>query len=544
MKASDLLVKCLENEGVQYIFGLPGEETLDVLDSLRNSKIRFIPVRHEQGAAFMADVYGRLTGKAGVCLATLGPGAANLVTGVADAYLDRAPLVAITGQAGLDRMHKESHQYIDVVGMFASITKWNARVGKAGLIPEIVRKAFKIAQTEKPGATHIEIPEDVAGEQAEGAPFPAIPVRRPSPERATLKQAAQMIDESQRPIILSGNGVIRGRASAALRVFSEKSGIPVAHSFMGKGVVPWDSELSLLTIGLQAQDYVSFGFDQADLIIAVGYDIVEYDPKFWNPGGDKRIIHIDFTPSEIDQHYQASLEIVADIRETLECLAQEVRYKKERKDLKTLRSYILNELMEHARDEGFPMKPQRILHDVREFMGDQDILVSDVGAHKIWIARMYPVSEPNTCIISNGFAAMGIALPGAIAAKLVHPERKVLAVCGDGGFLMNAQELETACRLNLPVVTLIFRDDGYGLVQWKQLKRFQRETAVGFGNPDFVRFAESFGAKGYRVEKPSELIPILREAFNQSKPAVIDLPVDYRENLKLSERMGKIICPI
>ena len=544
MKASDLLVRCLENEGVEYVFGLPGEETLDILDSLISSRIKFVSTRHEQGAAFMADVYGRLTGRAGVCLSTLGPGAANLVTGIADAYLDRAPLVAITGQAGMDRIHKESHQYIDVVGMFRSITKWNARVEKAGLIPEIVRKAFKIAQTEKPGACHIELPEDIAGEEVTGKPFPVVPVRRPSPDREALKAAARLIEESEWPILLAGNGVIRGIASGELRIFSEKTGIPVAHTFMGKGVVPWDSELSLLTIGLQAHDYVSFGFDKADLIIAVGYDIVEYDPKYWNPAGDKRIIHIDFTPSEIDSHYKTEVEIVADIRETLELLGPEVRHRKERPDSKTLRSYILNELMEHAHDSGFPMKPQRILHDVRSFMGEQDLLISDVGAHKIWIARMYPVSQPNTCIISNGFAAMGIALPGAIAAKLIYPERRVLAVCGDGGFLMNAQELETACRLKTPIVALIFRDEGYGLVQWKQIKKFGREAGVTFGNPDFVRFADSFGAKGYRVEKASQLIPILEQAFRQKKPAVIDVPVDYSENLKLSERLGQIICPI
>lgn len=544
MKASDLLVQCLENEGVEYVFGLPGEETLDVLDSLHTSRIKFISVRHEQGAAFMADVYGRLTGRAGVCLSTLGPGAANLVTGIADAYLDRAPLVAITGQVGLDRTHKESHQYIDVVGMFRSITKWNTRVEKAVLIPEIVRKAFKVAQTEKPGACHIELPEDVAGEETQGEPFPVIPVRRPSPDREALKAAAKLIGESEWPIILAGNGVIRGKAAGELRVFSQKTGMPVANTFMGKGVVPWDSELSLLTIGLQAHDYVSFGFDKADLIIAVGYDIVEYDPKFWNPGGDKKIIHIDFTPSEIDRHYKTAVEIVADIRETLELLGKEIRQPKERTESRTLRSTIMNEFMEHAHDPGFPMKPQRILHDVHSYMGPRDLVISDVGAHKIWIARMYPVSQPNTCVISNGFAAMGIALPGAIAAKLVHPDRRVLAICGDGGFLMNAQELETACRLNVPFVTLIFRDDGYGLVEWKQIKKFGRKTGVDFGNPDFVKFAESFGAKGYRVGKASQLIPTLEQAFKQKKPAVIDLPVDYRENLKLTERLGQIICPI
>jgi len=544
MKASDLLIRCLENEGVRYIFGVPGEEILDILDSLLGSEITFIPTRHEQGAAFMADAYGRLTGKAGVCLATLGPGATNLVTGIADANLDRAPLVAITGQAGRDRVHKESHQYIDIVENFRPITKWNTRIETAAIIPEVVRKAFKLAQVEKPGACHLELPEDVAGEPVEGVPLWPERPRRPSPDRPSLKAAAELIEEASYPLIFAGNGVIRGKASKELREFSARLGIPVANTFMAKGCVPADHELALMTCGLQARDYVSCGFDRADLIIAVGYDLVEYAPKFWNPDRKKKIIHIDFTPAEVDSYYQPTVEIVADVRESLELLNEQVRVTKDITYTRTLRAWILGELQENALAETYPLKPQRILHDLRAVMGALDILVSDVGAHKLWIARLYPAYEPNTVIISNGYAAMGIALPGAIAAKLIYPDRRVVAVSGDGGFLMNCQELETACRLGLQVVNVIFRDDGYGSIRWKQMNRFGRESGVAFGNPDFVKLAEAFGAKGYRVQAASELLPILQEAFQHQGPSVVDVPVDYTENVKLTERMGHLVCPM
>jgi acetolactate synthase-1/2/3 large subunit len=428
--------------------------------------------------------------------------------------------------------------------MFRAITKWNARIERPSIIPEVVRKAFKIAQTEKPGACHLELPEDVAAEEVEGSPLPSIRTRRPSPDRESLRTAARLIEEARNVIILAGNGVIRGKAYPELLRFSQQTGIAVAHTFMGKGAVPWYYELSLLSIGLQAHDTVSCGFDRADLIISVGYDLAEYAPFFWNPKGDKRIVHIDFTPSEIDEHYKTTVEIVADIRETLELLAQEVHGQKDTRYPKVLRDYIVNEYKEKAGDESFPMKPQKIIYDVRRVMGKSDLLISDVGAHKIWIARMYPVHEPNTCLISNGFAAMGFALPAAIAAKLVQPEQRVLVVCGDGGFMMNCQELETACRLKTPFVTLIFNDGGYGLIGWKQRRRSEREVGVSFTNPDFVKLADSFGAKGYRVERAKDLVPLLEEAFRQTVPAVIDLPVDYTENLRLTEKMGRLVCPI
>jgi len=544
MKASDLIVQCLENEGVRYVFGLPGEEILDILDSLVGSAVTFIPTRHEQGAAFMADAYGRLTGRAGVCLSTLGPGATNLATGVADANLDRAPLVAISGQAGRDRVHKESHQHVDIVETLRPLTKWNTHVETSAVIPEVIRKAFKLAEAEKPGACHIEVPEDVAGEMVEGTPLSTERPRRPSPDRPALQAAAHLIEGASFPLIFAGNGVIRGGASHELRELARSHGIPVVHTFMAKGSMPYDDDLCLLSAGLQARDYISCGFDKADLIIAVGYDPVEYAPKFWNPDRKKPIIHIDFTPAEVDSFYQPAVEVVADVREALELLNGLVKGQKDPTPFLTLRRFILEQLEEGAMDDTFPLKPQRILRDLRTQMRRDDILISDVGSHKLWIARTFPAYEPNTVLISNGFAAMGFALPAAISATLVHPERKVVAVSGDGGFLMNCQELETARRLGLALVNVIFRDGGYNLIQWKQQTHLGRESGVTFGNPDFVELARAFGAKGYRVESARQLGPILAEALAHDGPSIVDVPVDYRENAKLTARLGQLVCPI
>jgi acetolactate synthase-1/2/3 large subunit len=544
MKASDLIVECLENEGVRYVFGLPGEEILDILDSLLGSSITFIPTRHEQGAAFMADAYGRLTGRAGVCLSTLGPGATNLATGVADANLDRAPLVAISGQASRDRVHKESHQRVDIVQLMRPLTKWNTHLETAAVIPEVIRKAFKLAEAEKPGACHIEVPEDVASESVEGTPLSTERARRPSPDRPALQAAARLIEDAAFPLIFAGNGVVRGGAARELRALARHHGIPVVHTFMAKGIMPYDDELCLLSAGLQARDYVSCGFDKADLIIAVGYDPVEYAPKHWNPDRKKTIIHIDFTPAEVDSFYQPAVEVVADVREALELLDGLVKGEKDPAPYRTLRRFILDELDEGARDDGFPLKPQRILRELRALMGREDILISDVGTHKLWIARTFPAYEPNTVLISNGFAAMGFALPAAISAKLVHRERKVVAVSGDGGFLMNCQELETARRLGLAIVNVIFHDGGYNLIQWKQQMHLGRESGVSFGNPDFVELAHAFGAKGYRVESARELGAALEDALRHSGSSIVDVPVDYRENAKLTARLGQLVCPI
>ncbi|MCY4483499.1 MAG: acetolactate synthase large subunit [Spirochaetaceae bacterium] len=544
MKASELMVRCLENERVQFIFGIPGEENIDVMDALLDSSIRFVGVRHEQGGAFMADVYGRLSARAGVCLATLGPGATNLVTGVADANMDGGALVAITGQASLDRMHKESHQHIDVVETFRPVTKWNAQIKTARIIPEIVRKAFKVAQTEKPGATHIDFPEDVAEEQVDAAPLLAQAPPRPEPPEAQIATAAEIISAARSPIILAGNGVVRQDAAGALTRFAEQLNIPVAETFMGKGVLHDDHDLSLLTCGLQARDYVSCGFDRADVVIAVGYDLVEYAPERWNPDGDKKIIHVDQLPAEVDEHYIVSVGVLGDIALSLQRIADRAQASESDGYASGLRRVILHERDEFGADPSFPMKPQRVLHDLRAALGPDDILVSDVGAHKMWIARFFPCYRPNTCIISNGFAAMGIGVPGAIAAKLLYPERNVVTVTGDGGFLMNSQELETAVREGVAFVTLIFHDDSYSLIGMKQQGKFGRTSHIRFGNPDFVRYAESFGAAGYRVAAADELQPILRDALACGRPAVIDCPVDYTENLRMMEQLGALICPI
>jgi acetolactate synthase-1/2/3 large subunit len=556
--AADLLVECLEAEGCEYVFSVPGEETLDVLEALsRSNAIRHVTVRHEQGAAFMADVYGRLTGRAAVAMSTLGPGATNLLTGIADAYLDRAPMVAITGQASSDKLHKEAHQVVDIVDMFRSVTKWNVRIERIPAIPEIVRKAFRVATLEKPGPTHMELPENVAGSplEAEGAeslrPIPPARLPAPEPTDAAVAEAARLINGSERPIILAGNGVLRQGAAGALRELARGLHLPVAATFMGKGAVDDRSHLSLMAVGLQARDHVLTGFDRADLVICVGYDLVEYAPAWWNPDGTKRIVHIDTQPAEVDAQYQPRVELVGDIGVALAKLleaalpggigghnASERHASRETLVHADLRTALLEDLEVCVTDTGYPIKPQRAIYELRRALGPQDIVVSDVGAHKVWIARLYQAYEPNTVVISNGLAAMGISLPGAIAAKLVHPERKVVALCGDGGFLMNSQELETAKRIGAAVVVVVWRDDGYGLIDWKQRNEFGRPFAVEFGNPDFVDYARSFGIPGFRPTSADDLYPTLMRALEVDGPAVVDVPIDYRENVKLTERLG------
>lgn len=545
MNTAELLVKCLENEGVKYVFGLPGEENMEVLESLKKSSIQFITTRHEQGAAFMADVYGRLTGKAGVCLSTLGPGATNLMTGVADANLDGAPLVAITGQVGTDRMHIESHQYLDLVAMFSPVTKWNAQIVRPSITPEIVRKAFKLAQTEKPGAVHIDLPENIASMAVEGQPLNRDRREKIYCAYQSMNEAASAISKAINPLILVGNGALRANASEAVTEFATKLNIPVANTFMGKGAIPYTHPLSLWTTGLQQRDFISCAFDKADLVIAIGYDLIEYSPKKWNPKGTIPIIHVGANPAEIDSSYIPIAEVVGDISDSLnEILRRSDRTGKPDPYGIKLRSDIREDYKRYANDDGFPIKPQKIIYDLRQVMGPEDIVISDVGAHKMWMARHYHCDRPNTCLISNGFAAMGISIPGAIAAKLVHPELKVVAVTGDGGFMMNCQELETALRVGTPFVTLIFNDGGYGLIEWKQEDQFGSSSFTKFGNPDFVRFAESMGLKGYRVEAATDLVPMLKEALASEVPVVIDCPVDYRENARFSQRAGGLCCPI
>jgi len=528
LKGSDLLVRCLENEEVEFVFQVPGEETLAITDSLGQSKkIRLITVRHEQAAAFMAGVYGRLTGRPGMCVATLGPGATNLATGIADANVDRAPLIAVTGQAALEHFHKEYHQYVDVVNILRPITKWNTRIFKADTIPEAVRKAFRTAEAEKPGSCHLEVPEDIADETAHTTPIPQIAgPEQARPTTSQIQQAAQLINKSKTPLILAGNGIIRARSTTPFREFLAEAKIPVAHTFMGKGALPDDDPLSLYAIGLPSQELVSKAFELADLILAVGYDLVEYAPSLWNPRNDKTIIHVDSTSAEIDTNYQPSIQLVGHIGQTLSILTGQVKPRSSN-FAKSVRDSILAEATAKSQDDLYPLKPQRILHDLREALKRDDILVSDVGDHKLWISRLFPTYEPNTVLISNGYASMGIGLPGAIAAKLVHPDRRVVAVCGDGGLLMTAHELETAVRLGVGVTVVVFHDNAYGSIKRKQLARFGRASGVDFGNPDFVQLAKAFNAQGYRPTRASELASILDNALDSRKPSVIDVPVDY-----------------
>ncbi len=535
-------MRCLENEGAAFAFGIPGEENLDLMDAFRDASVRFVLTRHEEAAAFMADVHGRLSGRAGVCLSTLGPGATNLVTGIADAYLDRAPLVALTAQEPLSLVHKESHQYVDIVRLLAPVTKWNARVEDAQAIPEILRKAFKIAQTEKPGSAHVELPVDVAEANVEGQPIPWERTRRPSPDHPSLEKAATLIAKAKRPMVLAGNGVIRGGAAAALTRFAEELGIPVASTPMGKGAIPWTSPMSLLTIGLQAYDYQNAGFDKADLVICVGYDLVEVDPQHWNPKGEQRIVHIDFTPAEVSAYYVPEVEIVADIRESVDLLRARCGPRRETAWAADLRTSVVGRLEAWREDHTGFSKPPSLLRILREAMEPDDLLVADVGAHKIWVGRFFEAEKPNTVLISNGLATMGIALPGGIAAKLTQPDRRVVTLSGDGGFLMMVHELETLKREKIATVNLVWRDGGLGSIRWKQKNRFGRTFGVDFGNPDFLQLAQAFGIRGYRADKAGELASVLEEALSRDEPCVVDIPVDYSDNPFLVETLGRVVA--
>jgi acetolactate synthase I/II/III large subunit len=538
-KASDVFVECLEAEGVRYVFGIPGEETLDLNESLADSTVQFVPVRHEQGGAYMADAYGRLTGRAGVCLGTLGPGATNLITPVADAFLDRSPLVALTGQSDLERMHKESHQYIDLIGILRPVVKWNARVSSPEIIPEVVRKAFKVAESEKPGPTHLELPEDVMAAPLDASPLaPHRPVQ-PEPGGKELERAAELIDDAENPIALVGNGAIRAHASRALRAFVHTTGIPVAETFMAKGLIDFDDPHSLGTVGLQARDYEMAGFEEADLVIAIGYDLVEHAPENWNPHRDKKIVVIDSVAAEIDEFFIPEVELIGDIAHVLARLAAAChRAPPHPPSWCSLHELVVAALEESRSDDHYPLRPARVLSDIRQALGPEDMLVSDVGLHKLWIGRMFPAHEPGTVLIANGLAGMGFALPTAIACKLVYPERAVVAVAGDGGFLMNSQELETAVRLRTPVVNVVWENGEFGSIAWKQDKKFGRHFDVEFGNPDFVRLAESFGMPAWRCSSAQEFAPRLREALRLDLPSLIAVPIDYSIDVAISEALG------
>ena len=552
MKASDLFVKCLEEEGVTRIFGLPGEENADFMLSLKRSKkIEFILCRHEQSAAFMADAYGRLTGKAGVCLSTLGPGVTNLMTGLADANMDRAPVVAIIGQGSTDRLHKESHQIMDSIAMLNPVSKWAQTILSPKNITEVIRKAFKIAEAEKPGVTVIELPEDIAKEKINDIPIKPILVRRPAADNRAIDAALDLIINSSNPIILAGNGTVRKRASNRLRILADNLGIGVINTFMGKGAVSKDDKHCLFTIGLGSGDFNNLAIDESDLVIAIGYDLVEYSPSAWNriEGSQKKIIHIDYLPAEIDKDYLPNVEIISDLAGALYQLnlklverlgARNLPLFNIKKRLK-LRNAMVNDLKLNNDDNTFPMKPQRILSDISKIMNEDDILLSDVGAHKMWVAREYNCSKPNTCLISNGFCTMGFALPGSIGAKMAFPNRKILSVNGDAGFFMNVQDLETAVRLKINVVAVVWLDGSYGLIKWKQQIHFEgNHSELRFKNPNFELLANSLNMWGKEIKTCEEFIPALDEAFKQQGPAIIGVPVDYDENMRLTERLGNV----
>jgi acetolactate synthase I/II/III large subunit len=545
-QVADLLVRCLENEGVTCVFGIPGEENVRFTNALVRSSIRYILVRHEQAASFMAELHGRLTGRAGVCSSTLGPGAINLLLGTADANSNSTPLVAISAQVGLSRIYKESHQSVDLVAMFAPVTKWADMVLTPGAVPEMVRKAFKLAQTERPGAVFLAVPEDVEAlpVSADVRPLEVNTPRPDEPSPSQIERAAAVLNGASRPIVLAGHGAARSGAAEALRRFSELLGLPVATTFHGKGVFPDDDPHALGAVGFMSHDYVNFGFDDADVIISVGYELQEFDPVRINPGGDKRILHLSRFPAEVDAHYDVEVGVQADLSRTLDALGAattgrfHVGASGER-----IRRLLADEFSRGAADDSFPLKPQRIVADTRAALDRADIVLADTGAVKMWMARLYPTYEPNTCLVSNGLSTMGFAVPGALAAKLAAPDRRVLAAVGDGAFLMNSQELETAVRECIPLAVLIWQDDAYGLIKWKMDLEIGHDVATDFSNPDFMAYAESFGARGYRVRTAADLLPMLHEALASDGVSVIACPVDYSENLRLTGALGDLTGP-
>ena len=540
-RAVDVLVRCLEAEGVSHVFGVPGEETVELGEVLDRSSVTFVPTRHEQGAAYIADTMGRLTGRAGVALGTLGPGATNLVTGVADAYLDRAPLVVLTGQADQERMHKESHQYIDALSLMRPVTKWNARISDPAIVTEAVKKAFTVAEQEKPGATHLELPEDVMEAEVPDhlvTPLPSQQSAQSEPSARELLRGAEVIRSGRKVVALAGNGVVRGGAANALREFSRATGVPVAETFMGKGLLPADSSRALGATGLQSGDYRMAGFEDADVVVTVGYDLVEQAPRHWNPDRAKTIVCIDTLPAEIDAYFTPDVELVGDLYHILTRLAEECRGDVSPGGTSQLNEATWHRLRRSATDEHFPMCPPRLLAETRDILGRTDTLVSDVGLHKLWIGRMFPAYEPGATLIANGLAGMGFAVPASIAAKLVNPSSNVVAISGDGGFLMNVQELETAKRLGIAFVTVIWEDGRYGSIAWKQQRRYGRHFGAEFTNPDFVRLAESFGLPSWRVEAPGEFAPKLKHALSLQLPSVLVVPVDYSMDVAIMEGLG------
>ena len=531
MKASDLFVKCLEEEGVEYIFGIPGEENLDLLDSLRNSSIKLILTRHEQAAGFMAATYGRLTGRSGVCMSTLGPGATNLVTAAAYAQLAAMPLVMITGQKPVTHSKQGKFQILDVVEMMLPITKFTHQIVSGSNIPTRIREAFRITQEERPGAAHLELPEDIAAEDTEVGPIPASRARRPIAEEKAVRQAVDMIESAKSPLLLIGAGANRKLPARMLRAFVDKTGIPFISTQMGKGVLDERDPLFLGNAALSANDFLHRAVDRSDLIINVGHDDIE-KPPFFMIQDSFQVIHINFMSAEVDPVYFPQLEVIGDIANSMWQIKERIM-KQEKWDFSyfmEVRKHVMSHLAEGADDPRYPVYPQRLVADVRKAMPSDGIIALDNGVYKIWFARNYLAHQSNTVLLDNSLATMGAGLPSAMGAKIVHPERKVMAICGDGGFMMNSQELETAVRLKMNLVVMILRDNAYGMIKWKQANMNLPEFGLDYGNPDFVKYAQSYGAQGHRVEETEQLIPLLQQCFDTPGVHLVEVPVDYSEN--------------
>jgi acetolactate synthase-1/2/3 large subunit len=546
MNAAGLLVKALENEGVEVIYGVPGEENLDLLEALRTSSIRLILTRHEQGAGFMAATYGRLTGRPGVCLATLGPGATNLVTAAACAQLGAFPMVMITGQKPIKKSKQGHFQIIDVVGMMRPLTKFTKQIVNVNRIPGNVREAFRLAREERPGAVHLELPEDVAAEPLDEVTPPVFQVRHPRLPQADekeIRKAAEMILSARYPLLLIGAGANRNRVSAALLDFVTVSGIFFFNTQMGKGVVDETGPQFLGTAALSENDYIHCAIARADLVINVGHDVVEKPPFFMEHGG-KQVIHVNFSTAIVDNVYFPQLEVVGDIAGSIRRLTERIgKLNKDWAYFHRVKVHLDQHLRENVEDEGFPLKPQRVVADVRRVMPDDGILALDNGMFKIWFARNYLVREPQTLLLDNALAAMGAGLPSAMEAARLFPARRVMAVCGDGGFLMNSQELETAVRLNLNLVVLVLNDGAYGMIRWKQYSLGFPNYGLQFGNPDFVLYAQSYGARGHRVQAAKEMVPLLEQCFAAGGVHLVEVPVDYSESNKvLIDELKAKVC--
>lgn len=547
IKASDLFVRALENEGVEYVFGVPGEENLDFIDSLRSSKIRLILTRHEQAAGFMAATYGRLTGKPGVCLATLGPGATNLVTAAAYAQLGAMPMLMITGQKPIKKSKQGRFQIVDVVGMMQPITKYSRQIVDAGRIPSMVREAFRLAEEERPGAVHLELPEDVAAEIAFSAHlFEVRTSHLPTADKVALDTAAEMIRSARYPLLMIGAGANRKRIFEPLQAFVEKTGIPFFNTQMGKGVIGGYHSRYIGTAALSSGDYLYCAIDRADLVINVGHDVVEKPPFIMEHGG-KQVIHVNFGPAEVDDVYFPQLELTGDIATSFERLTERVEpsLHHDFSYFLRVRKNVLNHIEKDANDPRFPLAPQRIVADVRRVLPDDGVIALDNGMYKIWFARNYRSGQPNTVLLDNALATMGAGLPSAMVTAMLNPGKRVMAVCGDGGFMMNSQEMETAVRLGLDLVVLILRDDAYGMIRWKQTVLGMEDWGLGFGNPDFVQYACSYGAQGHRVEETAAFLPLLEDCYRAGGVHLVEAPVDYTDNKRvLIDELAAMVCLI